>query len=189
MDNTKTKYCKKTCIVGLLLLVAFLLLTSTIAHRYGPYYGRVIDANTKKPIEGAAVLVSYSTEMASVGGPVEYYADAIEVVTDNNGEFRVPANWIIKFRPISWWDKNPSFTIFKPGYGCFPWHKAIEKEYHPGWSLPPDKYVTVELPSVINESRENRLNNATCVPSSSVPQHKHRKLRELLDVEMDSLYK
>jgi hypothetical protein len=162
------------------MIVALLLLAGcTITNRYDGYSGRVIDAGTKKPIEGAAVLVVYNTEQYGLAGAVRYFADAQEVLTDRNGEFRIPAKRIITFRVLSGWEQYPHFTIFKPGYGCYPNHKDVTPMFDPNGALPSDQYVTVELPEVMNEAREARLRNAACLPSQTVPEKKYVKLRGL----------
>jgi hypothetical protein len=170
------------------MIVALLLLAGcTITNRYDGYSGRVIDAGTKKPIEGAAVLVVYNTEQYGLAGAVRYFADAQEVLTDRNGEFRIPAKRIITFRVLSGWEQYPHFTIFKPGYGCYPNHKDVTPMFDPNGALPSDRYVTVELPEVMNEAREARLRNAACLPSPIVPEKKYVKLRGLLDEEYKTI--
>jgi hypothetical protein len=170
------------------MIVALLLLAGcTITNRYDGYSGRVIDAGTKKPIEGAAVLVVYNTEQYGLAGAVRYFADAQEVLTDRNGEFRIPAKRIITFRVLSGWERYPHFTIFKPGYGCYPNHKDVKPMFEPNGALPSDQYVTVELPEVMNEAREARLRNAACLPSPIVPEKKYVKLRGLLDEEYKTI--
>jgi len=77
---------------------------------------KVIDAETKKPIDGAAVLVVFYTKSYGPAGAITHYADAIENDTDKNGEFKFPSHRVTIFRPLQGWDKYGYFTIFKPGY-------------------------------------------------------------------------
>jgi hypothetical protein len=185
----------KTTTFLVVLIIGSLSIACTVTNKYGPYYGKVVDIDTKQPIEGAAVLVVYLTEQYGLAGPVSHFADAQETLTDKNGEFKIPAIRINTFRLISGWDRYPHFNIFKPGYGCFPTHKyakrqrkAIEEDAsRPDWSLPPKEYVTIELPAVKNESREERLRNTACLPSPSVPDKRFKKLRELLEIEYKSI--
>jgi hypothetical protein len=172
----------------ILLLSVFSLLSSgcAIYHHYGPYYGKVVDADTKQPLEGAAVLAVYYTQSYGPGGSVSHFLDSQEVVTDKKGEFNVPPMTALTFRSFQSFETYAWFTIFKPGYGCYPNYKKV-KLLRPNGTLPIDQYVTIELPNVNNESKENRLRNAACLPSPSVPENKFKKLQELLQVEYKTI--
>jgi len=166
---------------GILMIISLLFLSGcAITNKYEAYYGKVIDAETKEPLEGAAVLVVYFTEQYGVAGPVGYFADAQETVTDKNGEFRIPPIRITTFRPLSGWRHHPQVTIFKPRYGCYPMHKDVRPrlDYE---SLPPNQHVTVELPNL--RKIEDRLDNYGCYPAPLVPEAKYRKLFELIQQE------
>lgn len=75
----------------------------------GPYEGKVIDAETKQPIEGAVVHGTWSR--VHLGGAHEYY-DSYEVLTDKNGEFKIPGKGFLMFSDV----EDMSLTIFKAGY-------------------------------------------------------------------------
>ena len=140
-----------------------------IYHHYDPYYGKVIDEETKKPLEGVVILANYYTWMhASPGGPAVYFLDAQEVVTDKNGEFRVPSLNAFAFRPLSTFNTYPGFTIFKPRYKCY--RKGLLE----------DEYETVELREL--KTKEDRLNYTGCYPES-VPYNKMKKLIEQYNIE------
>lgn len=138
---------RKIAIVAVLMLF---VTTSGCAmvYRYGPYNGNVIDAETKEPLEGAAVLAVYYTLSYGPGGSSSHYIDAQETVTDNNGEFKIAANWIFTFRPLQSFEPFTWFTIFKPGYGCYPLHKETLPIFLPKGTLPDNKSVTIELPKL-----------------------------------------
>ena len=141
-----------------------------IYHHYGPYYGKVIDADTKKPLEGAVILAVYTTWMyGSPGGPASYFLDTQEVVTDKNGEFRIPTFNAVAFRPLSTFSpQNPNVTIFKPHYRC--------RVY----SFLEDEYEIVKLREL--KTKEERLDNLTCTPTS-VPNERMMQFRRSQDVE------
>ncbi|MBI4824431.1 MAG: hypothetical protein HY805_09440 [Nitrospirae bacterium] len=147
------KFFKGVCMVLSVVVVLFFIATSAITHKYKPYYGKVIDKETKEPLEGAAVLIVYKTEHYNLAGGITYFADAQETLTDKNGGFRIPANRIFTFRPLSGWERYPSVRIFKPGYGCYPEHKDVNPVFEYG-SLPANYFVTIELPNV--RTREER---------------------------------
>jgi len=90
----------------------------------GTYRGRIVDAETREPLEGVVVLGVWYTETPSPGGGVMKYYDAQETVTDKNGDFSIPGQGVrvvsnlLPMRPI----------IFKAGYEYleFFWH-TLEK--------------------------------------------------------------
>lgn len=84
----------------------------------GPYQGKVIDAETKQPVEGAAVLAVWWLQSPGIAHPVESVHDALETVTDLDGNFTIPG--MIE-APVDPQAKlmEPSFTIFKPGYKTY----------------------------------------------------------------------
>jgi hypothetical protein len=72
------------------VIILFIILNAgcTITHEFGPFMGKVVDAETGEPIEGAVVLIVFSIESSSLGGSVNSFADAIETLTDAQGEFK-----------------------------------------------------------------------------------------------------
>ena len=171
-------------ILTTLFLMLILLASSAscaITNKFGPYSGKVMDAGTKEPIEGAAVLVVFFTEEYGPAGAITRFADAIETVTDKNGEFIIPAHRVTAFRPLQGWDKFGYFTIFKPGYGCYPESKGVSPMFEPNGTLPEKQHVIIELPRLktIAERRDAGLPT----PSGSIPFEKQIKLIELINQE------
>lgn len=85
--------------------------------------GQVIDAETKRPIEGAVVVMILSlTQIASEG--FGGYAKIIETATDLDGKFTVPG-WI-SFKPWRFdsvtHEMGPKIVVYKPGYRVFSTH-------------------------------------------------------------------
>jgi len=106
----------------IILIVAVAMLFSSVSAHSGLIYskpefrGRVIDAETKEPIEGAVVVALYykqSTVSLNPAGTSAYVFAAKEVLTDGKGEFYIPSfsSWIIFTE-----DVGVSFIFFKPGY-------------------------------------------------------------------------
>lgn len=156
-----------------------------ITQKYGPYYGKVIDSDTKEPIEGAAVLVVSYTEEYGPAGAITRFADAIETVTDKNGEFKIPPYRVTVFRPLQGWDKYGYFTIFKPGYGCYPSHKYAGPMFIPNGTLPVNEHVIIELPKL--STRLERIESTHCSPPSYIPYLKANKFIDLINKENKSL--
>jgi len=164
-------------LLGLSLLVGMLFLSGcAISHTYGPYTGKVVDKETAEPIEGAVVFMSFYTLLPTPGGQTSYYADATETLTDRQGQFVIPTQWVWAFRPLSFWEPQPQVIIFRPGYGAFPEHR--DTSYEPkGWfkvGVP----LTIKLPKLkTREERRDNLGNLWA--GSGVPQEKHRRLSTL----------
>lgn len=114
---------------GLLLL--FLLVTNVpiIFSPFTPkYHGKVIDAETKKPLSGINIKAGWYASSASVGGASGEYYKIYKTKTDSNGEYVIPAGIksLTVFTPIS----KSSFdrvvvTIYPHDYA----HKVVRIHY------------------------------------------------------------
>ena len=116
----------------IIVLMVFLIVTGSCGYlaRYdGPYKGKVIDADTVKPIEGVVVLGVWYKETPTPAGAVSSYYDARETVTDKNGEFEIPGMGLKILSTVA----PMSVLIFKAGYeyiGLGPWESFQESEYY-----------------------------------------------------------
>ena len=165
----------KKALLYLFLTVFILLNACTISQEYGPYMGRVVDKDTSEPIEGAVVLMTFF-----VDGPMDTtsFADAVEVLTDEQGDFQVPLKRLIKIRPMHEW-LPPKVLIFKPGYGAFPSHKGtlVDKG---GYVSGRD--MIVKLPKLKNREEEvKNIQNVFVFPD--VPVHKRKMTVKLKNNE------
>ena len=87
--------------------------SDVLAQNYrGPFEGRVVDAETQEPIEGAVVFVRWNKR--HMGSRSTFY-EAAEVLTDADGEFYIPKKW--SWNPWTNWVLDSSVIIFKAGYG------------------------------------------------------------------------
>jgi hypothetical protein len=87
------------------------------------FKGRVTDAETKAPIEGAVVVVVYEKH-SLISGPGGGYSSVIKVketLTDKKGEFHF-SSYTTLIQPNSVED-YARFIIYKPGYGNFSGHR------------------------------------------------------------------
>ncbi len=168
-------------IIFIISLLGLFLVTAgcAITKSFGPYYGKVIEAETKEPIEGAAVLVVFYTEEYGPAGAITRYADALETLTDKNGEFKFPRHRITLFRPLQGWDRYGYFTIFKPSYGCYPDHKDVKPMFVPNGSLPEDQYVIIELPRL--RTREEIERNGSPRIRYEIPYKKQKNYISLIN--------
>jgi hypothetical protein len=84
------------------------------------FRGKLIDAETKEPIEGAVVVVIYKKH-SLISGPGGGYSSVIkvkEILTDKNGEFHFPP-YTTLIQPNSIED-DTKIIVYKPGYGTYP---------------------------------------------------------------------
>lgn len=98
----------------LMLVILTLLCTGCVsfARIDGPYEGRVIDADTKEPVEGAVVHGSWYKVWGTVGGASSEWYDSAETLTDKDGAFRIRGKGLLLLSNIDEMD----LTIFKAGY-------------------------------------------------------------------------
>lgn len=180
----------KTFVVGLMILL-FLLVNYEYTIAAGPWRGKVIDAETKEPIEGAVVLAVWHRNYRTPAGDNAYFYEAKEVLTNKEGRFEIPSYIPINLLPLISYIEGPFFTIFKPGHGSLPmglWNyftgavvepKEMElygKRYRLATGL-------VEVPPL--KTREERLRLLLIPPS--IPDDKMSKLIESINKEAISL--
>ena len=76
------------------------------------FRGRVVDSDTREPIEGAVVLAIWTTWMMTPAGEVDDYYDCYEKRTDKNGDFLIPGKG-----PRVMSNLNPmTVNVIKAGY-------------------------------------------------------------------------
>lgn len=102
--------------ICLLLLLSATCEASWLFYSKPEYNGRVVDVDTKEPIEGAVVVAIY--EKHTLNPPAGSYTNVIgvkETLTDKNGSFNFPSYTTV-IHPLSY-SGNCTFLIYKPGYG------------------------------------------------------------------------
>ncbi|MBI5674214.1 MAG: hypothetical protein HZC48_00100 [Nitrospirae bacterium] len=115
----------KNALIIFLLTIIFILNASIsyagwLVYHKPEFKGKVIDAETKEPIEGAVVVVVYKKH-SLISGPGGGYTSVInvkEALTDKKGEFYFPSySTVIQPNSI---EDYAEFIIYKPGYGSYP---------------------------------------------------------------------
>ncbi|MDT8304086.1 MAG: hypothetical protein RQ760_21570, partial [Sedimentisphaerales bacterium] len=106
----------------LTLAILFLGLASTPSHAgwlvfsKPAYKGKIVDADTKEPLEEAVVVAIYHTYPV-ISGPAGGSSKVInvrEAVTDKMGRFEIPS-YTTMISPFST-EEYTTFIVFKPGY-------------------------------------------------------------------------
>jgi len=174
---------QKVLVVLLSVLIALAWSARNPVWADGPYRGKVIDAETKEPIEGAVVVAVWEKR---VFRPVEsktVFEEAKEAMTDKDGEFMIPGYTIGKVGGL-FGTQEPDFYIFKPGYGSYPLtHTSPPKENFDTHFRP---YTLVELPKVYTEKdRIKVLRGAVLL--GSIPNKKVPNWIRLINIERVSL--
>ncbi len=150
------------------------------ASEFGPFQGRILDADTKEPIEGIVVLIEWR-ELHFFAGSTFY--DAQETLTDKDGEFVIPGIWVLN--PWTRLGIEAYVIIYKSGYGSTvgidfsgPWKALLEIE----WGAPKGTLIwkfengkPIFLFKKITDPEERRKN----IPSEpSVPDGKYHQLKK-----------
>ncbi len=100
----------------------------------GPYWGRVVDADTGKPIPGSIVVAEWEFEQYYFLSGGSTYADVRETVTDKNGLFIIPVARAAQLWPLSRIVLD-EINVYKPGYDSHPpsitrvWTDEDEKKW------------------------------------------------------------
>jgi hypothetical protein len=107
----------------------FILSLSITSFTAAIFKGKVIDADTKQPIEGAVVVASWLEERAAPTGSTSRLYDVKETLTDPNGKWSIEGpsgrdmgniSAIFTLLTGSYITNPPQFIIFKPGYCSWP---------------------------------------------------------------------
>jgi hypothetical protein len=122
--------------------------SASLYYSDGPWMGKIIDIETKELIEGAVVVAVWQKVYASPTGRHHYFFDAIEVLTDREGQFFIKEFKAINILPILRWLDGPQFTVFKPGYTPFGHSSAGNhyfRKYFPNSPLRVDSSTLTEM--------------------------------------------
>ena len=84
------------------------------ADQWGPFHGRMVDADTGAPIAGAHFMVSWDRDRPNPVHWTQEFYDAQETVTDADGRFEIPR----QPRFFTVLVGEPRFSAFAPGYAA-----------------------------------------------------------------------
>jgi hypothetical protein len=106
------------CILASCFLIASKSQASWLLYNKPEYKGKIIDAETKEPIEGVVVSFYYMTNTYDIGGGGTRVIHTKEALTDKNGEFVIPP-YTTPISPFTTSDAAECI-IYKPGYASYP---------------------------------------------------------------------
>jgi hypothetical protein len=79
---------------------------------WGPFRGRIVDAETGAPIPGAHFMVMWERDNPNPVHWTQSFYDAQETVTDAEGRFEIPR----QLRLVTLFVRRPVFAAFAPGH-------------------------------------------------------------------------
>ncbi len=167
--------------IGGMLLLVFLgscgaVGSATAAEKWGPFRGRIVDAETGQPIPGAVVLAIWLELVDALVQTNTRFYDAREALTGPDGTFEVPRlpPPFFRFRIT-----EPEFKLFAPGYA----------EHR--WVVTPPTGEALIAPTVIEmrplRTREERVRMFYRASEPSIPLEKRCLYSRALNQEAVSL--
>ena len=112
------------------ILLTWLLVASNyklaLAGEFGPFQGKIVDADTKEPVEGVVVLFYWYQKHFFAGST---FIDAQATLTDRNGEFYIPGIWVLNpWKRLNIYSSYGS-TSSSGGHIEGPWYPLLEMEW------------------------------------------------------------
>lgn len=157
------------------------------ASDFGPFRGKILDADTKEPIEGVVVFVEWR-QIHFFAGSTFY--DAQETLTDKNGEFHIPGIWVLN--PWRHFGVDAILIVYKSGYraistGAFRRWKEINPELDYVLKVEDWKPVIVLKRAINVDERWKNVGYAD--PGSDIPDEKMKLLMKEINKEKENLRK
>jgi len=173
----------------------FIILPVSLSAKEITFRGRVIDYDTREPIEGAVVVASWLEARPTISGESTRLKDVKETLTDKNGEWSISGEEGQPHTEHPYYDfftgtyhtRPPSFIIFKPGYCSWPegfYIEACQGKIKSSGEFTATK--TFELPKLTN--REDRIRaQSISIPAGEGVLEKCRELIRLMNEESRNL--
>ena len=185
----------KCILIGFLIIIVISLMISFSYAETMTFKGRVIDADTGNPIEGAVVVVYWYDAIDTIAGASTTLKDVKECLTDINGEWSIagpkgrPHGPIPPLSLFISYTREPLFIVFKPGYCSWPNGFSIDAckgKIKPGGNGKIREGETVELPKLTK--REDRIEAQSIqIPEGEGCIEKLRGLIRLINEERRNL--
>lgn len=181
------------------IFLVVLLFLSLGGNAWGATFkGKVIDADTKQPIEGAVVVASWLEETTTPGATHTRLKDVKETLTNKKGEWMIEGpkgreggNIMAIFTLLTgtYYTRTPEFIIFKPGYCSWPVGFTIDAcraKIKPGGNDKVAEGETVELQRLTK--REDRRRTKPAPVGEKADWKKQKLLIQMIREEWQYLY-
>ena len=142
------------------------------------YGGRVIDFETKEPIEGAVVVAYWYERMAAPAGGDTRLKEVKEILTDRNGAWSITGpeeesgDPYYSYATGTYYTQHPRFIVFKPGYCPWPNGFAIHAcrgKIKPEGAGKVAEGQNIEIPKLKEEDRLRAIPNRPTVSKKKLP--------------------
>ncbi|MBI1848314.1 MAG: hypothetical protein HY294_03575 [Candidatus Rokubacteria bacterium] len=149
-------------VLSFLVIGTLVMLAPRGSDAAGPWKAQIVDAETKRPIEGVVVVAVWKKVSPGVIHREEAFHDAVEVVSDADGHVVIPARNTWSWKPFTSIE-GPTITAFKGGYQ-YPWRFQGSESWdfardptpsRRAWEQLAEEGVVIEL--VPAKTREERL--------------------------------
>jgi hypothetical protein len=179
------------------LVVAALLsvVTASSATAAGPWKGEVVDAATRQPLPDVIVFAVWWKKFPALIHEGHAFHHAVEVVTDQRGEFEIPRVSTFTLNPFARIE-GPDLTVFRPAYGRwrfqgqppYPAVPMIEVDAFlaEAWKRFEREGVVIEIPPVRDVDERLAISSAA-EPYREIPETYGVRLRSAVRAEWNEL--
>ena len=182
-------------IFGVLVMILCMGASCALA-RDITFRGKVIDADTKEPIEEAVVVVFWYEARETIAGESTRLKDVKETLTDKNGEWSITGPKGRDYMPVPYlsfltgmyYTREPQLIIFKPGYCSWPKGFSIDSCKGKMKSIGEGEVMegkAIELPEVSGKDRIMNLPHP--LVGERVPFEKEKEFIRLINEERRKL--
>lgn len=162
------------------------------------FHGKVVDYETREPIEGAAVVVYWYSARPDWFGENSYLKEVKETLTDRNGEWSIKGEkgregpiipcFVFGVAGLRY-TREPEFIVFKPGYCSYPGGFSVDAckgklKLRGNSELREGK--TIELPKLTKREDRVRAQNVS-IPGGPGALEKMKELIRLINEERKNL--
>lgn len=175
-------------IIGIVLISWLLAVCSyniAKAGEFGPLQGKIVDADTKEPIEGVVVFVQWRETHLWAGST---FIDVQETLTDKDGKFYLSGIWVLN--PWKRIGVDTIMIIYKSGY------RAISTGVIENWrDIKPDPNLEYVLkledgkPVIMLKKLTAEERKQESIPTTpNIPEDKMKLLTEEVNKEYEFKY-
>jgi len=180
---------------ALLLAAILTIVAAPPVWAAGPWKGQVVDADTAKPLPDVIVFAVWWKRFPTPALIHEGRAfhRAVEVVTDTEGTFKIPAVSTFTLNPLARIE-GPDLTVFRAGYGRWRFRDQPASMYEltdawldDVWKRFVREGVVIELPPLTDVDERLLANELMSPPYGQIPGSEGVRLRQALRADWDEL--